>query len=126
MKRNYERGAERIISNAGKAGSMLDKVKGIFKRVPVISTMRALKRVPEMGRMVVSYARKEYTEIPKKTIYAAAAGLIYLVSPVDAYPDPLPGGYMDDIIVLERILDSISEDVDKYSDWRRYEHPRDT
>jgi len=32
---------------------------------------------------------------------------------------------MDDVIVLERILDSISEDVDKYSEWRRNEHPVD-
>jgi len=33
-----------------------------------------------------------------------AFGLLYFVSPIDLIPDPLPFGYVDDIIVLLTIL----------------------
>jgi len=122
MSANYITKAKGVIHNSGKSVKLQGKTHVILGKIPMISTLRALKRVPELCRMVNAYARKEYTQIPQKTVLMAVGGLIYLVSPIDAYPDVLPGGYIDDALVLEQILNAISDDVDEFSEWRKREY----
>ncbi len=120
MSKNNKR-AKEVTGNKYKTEILSGRVWSLLEKVPVVSTLRALKRVPELCRMVSAYAKKEYTRVPKKTVIMAAGGLIYFVSPVDAYHDYLPGGYIDDAIVLEQILNAISDDVDDFSKWKRRE-----
>jgi uncharacterized membrane protein YkvA (DUF1232 family) len=44
-------------------------------------------------------------------------GLLYLVSPIDLIPDFLPGGYIDDAMVLAIVIKQVSSDLDKYKEW---------
>ncbi|MCB9833567.1 MAG: DUF1232 domain-containing protein [Planctomycetes bacterium] len=44
----------------------------------------------------------------------AAAALLYLVIPLDAYPDCLPGGLLDDLAVILAVVLSLSDLVEPY------------
>ena len=46
------------------------------------------------------------------------AGLIYVVSPVDAIPDPIPvAGYLDDAAVIAWIIKSVRDELDAFREW---------
>jgi len=42
------------------------------------------------------------------------AALTYFICPLDAIPDPLPGGYLDDAIVVMFVLHQLADEVAKY------------
>ena len=69
--------------------------------------------------MVKSWISGEYKEIPWETIVGITVGLLYLISPVDVIPDPIPvAGFIDDIAVNAFILKPLSHDIAKYVEWR--------
>ena len=55
-------------------------------------------------RLVKAWVKGEYKEVPRKTILWAVLAILYFLSPLDAFPDILPGGYLDDIAVITFIL----------------------
>ena len=44
--------------------------------------------------------------------------LTYFVCPVDLIPDPLPGGYADDAIIVALVLSQLGDEVAKYRRWK--------
>ena len=48
-----------------------------------------------------------------------AAGLAYVVSPVDVVPDFVPLGFLDDVIVLGLLLRSVRSEVDTFRRWEQ-------
>ena len=44
----------------------------------------------------------------------ASAALLYLVVPIDVYPDCIPGGFVDDLAVILAVALSLSGVVDDY------------
>ena len=68
--------------------------------------------------MVKDYAEGSYREVPKRTVFAAAVALLYVLNPFDLIPDFIPGiGYADDSAVLMLVVNSIRADVDDYRTW---------
>ena len=112
----YEKDAEQVIEE-GKTETLLGKALKIIAKVPVLKSLVA--DVPVMVNMVKDYMRKKYRRVPLKTITMITAALIYLVNPNDAVPDYLPGvGYLDDAAVMNFVLVSVKEDVEKYKEWK--------
>ena len=112
----YEKDAEQVIEE-GKTETLLGKALKIIAKVPVLKSLAA--DVPVMVNMVKDYIRKKYRRVPLKTITMITAALIYLVNPNDAVPDYLPGvGYLDDAAVMNFVLVSVKEDVEKYKEWK--------
>ena len=112
----YEKDAEHVIET-GKTETLLGKALKIIAKVPVLKSLAA--DVPVMVNMVKDYMRKKYRRVPLKTITMITAALIYLVNPNDAVPDYLPGvGYLDDAAVMNFVLVSVKEDVEKYKEWK--------
>lgn len=112
----YEKDAEQVIEE-GKTETLLGKALKIIAKVPVLKSLAA--DVPVMVNMVKDYMRKKYRRVPLKTITMITAALIYLVNPNDAVPDYLPGvGYLDDAAVMNFVLVSVKEDVEKYKEWK--------
>ena len=72
-----------------------------------------------LARMLRSYARRHYTQVPWKSIALVTAALIYFLAPVDLVPDFLFGGFADDVALLLAVLRQVKEDVDKYKSWER-------
>ena len=67
----------------------------------------------------------EYKEAPKKTILWAVLAILYFLSPLDAFPDLFPGGYIDDIALISFVLGRIKPDLDSFSAWEKKRKKRE-
>ncbi len=59
-----------------------------------------------------------YHDYNQSSIILAFAGLIYVVSPLDLFPDFLPLGFVDDITVITWAIAKIAGELSRYSQWR--------
>jgi uncharacterized membrane protein YkvA (DUF1232 family) len=65
------------------------------------------------------YANGSYTTIPKGSIIAIAAGLLYFISPIDVIPDFILGlGFVDDAYILSIVFRQVAKDLEKYKTWK--------
>jgi uncharacterized membrane protein YkvA (DUF1232 family) len=88
-----------------------------------MSGQKALKALLEHGRLLLSmvkdYVTGAYREVPYWAIGAAALALVYVLSPIDAIPDILPGfGYLDDATVLAFCIKLIESELKRYKEWK--------
>ena len=112
----YENQAYEII-DSGKDNNVLSKALELVEKIPVIKDLA--RDIPVMVNMVKDYIGGYYKRVPKKTIVALSASLIYLVAPCDIIPDYVPGvGYLDDAAVVSYVLNSVKDDVDEYKEWK--------
>ena len=64
-----------------------------------------------------SYNRKY--PVPKKTVIVGVFALLYLIDPIDIFPDFIPlMGFVDDIAALAFAASLIKDDLDKYRAWK--------
>ena len=68
-------------------------------------------------RLVVAYSRGHYREIALDELALIVAGLIYVVSPIDLIPDLLPGGLLDDAVVIGWIIKAVHDELNDFRDW---------
>jgi len=74
-------------------------------------------------RLVKAWVTGEYREAPKKVIFWAVLAILYFISPLDAFPDIFPGGYLDDIAFISFILSKIKVDLAKFQAWEKSKKP---
>ena len=72
-----------------------------------------------LARLVDAYRRGEYREISPRKLGLLAAGLAYVISPLDVVPDFVPLGFLDDAIVLGLLLRSVKSEVDTFRRWEQ-------
>ncbi len=89
-----------------------------------MSGQKALRALLEQGRLLLSlikdYFMGAYREIPYWAIGAGALALVYVLSPIDAIPDILPGlGYLDDATVLALCLKLMETELTRYKEWKK-------
>ncbi len=90
--------------------TIIEKGKKLGKVFEIIGTLL---------QMIRDYINGDYRKVPWSTIAKAAAALLYLASPIDAIPDPLPVvGLSDDALVIMAVISSISDDLTAYRKWR--------
>lgn len=70
-------------------------------------------------RMMRSYVKGEYRNIPNDKLLLIIAAFIYLVSPIDAIIDFLPGGLIDDGAIFIWLLSALSEEIRQYREWEK-------
>ena len=68
-------------------------------------------------RLVVAYARGHYREIPPDALVVVVTGLVYVVSPLDLIPDFLPGGLLDDAVVVAWVVKTVRGELDDFRAW---------
>ena len=96
---------------------ILTKLEKKLKDVPGIG--KKLANVPVLIALTRSYIRKEYTAIPLLSMVAILGALIYIVAPIDAIPDIIPGvGLVDDAAVLLIASKMVETDVECYKEWK--------
>ncbi|TKC12070.1 DUF1232 domain-containing protein [Pedobacter polaris] len=65
------------------------------------------------------YTNGTYTSIPKSSIIAILAALLYFISPLDIIPDFLVGlGFVDDAFILGLVYKQVIKELDKYQVWK--------
>jgi uncharacterized membrane protein YkvA (DUF1232 family) len=103
---------KRELSVALSTGLMLAYAKrGVLKSV--FSDLQALIR------LVGAWAKGDYRDSPKKVIFWALAAVLYFISPLDAFPDLLPGGFLDDIAFIGFVVTKIRPDLEKFRRWEK-------
>ncbi len=108
---------------AGKPGKMLQLVAQLLHRLyhmdrDQISVAGIKERLQTLGRLVASYARGHYREVPFKTLLKVIAALVYFLNPIDLVPDAIIGiGLVDDLAVLTWVYSSVKEEVNKFVMW---------
>jgi uncharacterized membrane protein YkvA (DUF1232 family) len=70
-------------------------------------------------RLVKAWVKGDYQETPHKVIFWAVLAVVYFVSPIDAFPDLLPGGFVDDIAFIGFVIGRIRSDLDRFQLWEK-------
>lgn len=83
----------------------------------------ALTQIWEQMQLLFSvakdYANGSYTTIPKGSIVAIVAGLLYFISPLDLIPDFIAVfGFIDDAFILSLVYKQVAKDLEKYQAWK--------
>lgn len=74
--------------------------------------------IKTMCDMVASWAKKEYREIPYRTIGMIILTLVYVFSPLDIIPDAIPGiGLLDDAMMVGLCLKAVQSDINDFRIW---------
>lgn len=84
----------------------------------------ALTNVWEQLQLLFSvskdYANGSYTAIPKGSIIAITAALLYFISPLDLIPDLIPGlGFVDDAYIFGLVFKQVGKDLERYKKWKK-------
>ncbi|SDJ23982.1 YkvA family protein [Salimicrobium halophilum] len=78
----------------------------------------AVGKVKLLASLLRAYKRGEYRDVSNKTIIMVVVTLLYFVTPVDAWPDFLPLGYVDDLALLGYTMRTINDDLMAFRDWK--------
>lgn len=72
--------------------------------------------------LIKDYFNGAYREIPKKSVIAIVAGMLYFLSPVDLIPDFMLGfGLIDDVFIIGLVIKQVTKDLAKYKIWKAAE-----
>lgn len=110
--------AEALIGNARQLTELVEQLQRVMQ-----NATKALEDcaadLQTMGSMVTDYANGRYKEIPKETIVAVVAAIVYVVSPIDLIPDAIPVvGYADDAALVSFVLSHVHKDIESYRNWK--------
>lgn len=110
--------AEKMLMDDDKINRMLERVEEKLMTVPAIGPI--LAEIVTMICLVKDYTQKRYTDLPVGSIISIIAALAYFASPVDLFPDSLPGiGFIDDAAVLRICLKLCESDISEYRKWKK-------
>lgn len=109
--------ATSTIEDEDKFERLIERLEKKLKLMPIIGEQAS--DIACLVSLVRSYIKKEYIDIPLGTIISIVSTLIYIISPIDLIPDPIPViGLIDDLALLTWVLISIHSDVEEYRKWR--------
>lgn len=122
---------EEIIDKFSSAVNKIDdkKVDEVLSKEDIIEQKRKklnpakffmlFKQVKLAFEMLKDYKKKNYKNVPWKTIAIITAAILYFLNPIDLIPDFIGLlGFTDDAIVLGFVFNSIREELIKYCNWR--------
>ena len=78
----------------------------------------AFLQLKTLFSMLKDYVNGSYRVIPAGSLLVIVGAIIYFVSPLDFIPDFLPGGLIDDALVIGLAVRQVKADIDKYRVWK--------
>ncbi len=76
--------------------------------------------LPLLLRLLRAWKDGSYRGLSVRTLASCAIALLYVLSPVDAIPDFIPGiGLIDDAAVLALLLHSLAQDLAAFRVWEQ-------
>lgn len=121
----YREAKEKLEENTKKTTE--EDVKSIlYKRKEIEDKFKSsgplgkyIKDLKLLFSVVQDYWGGEYRVIPWASIASIVAALLYLLSPIDLIPDPIPIiGLVDDALVLAVCLEFVESDLFEYEKWK--------
>lgn len=115
--RREKKKAERLVENplavlraADRAGDRAQAARGPLGRIwgDLQTALRLLR----------AWSRRDYRGVTRSTIVLVVAGLLYLVSPIDAIIDAIPVlGFLDDALVLGWVFRQVRSELEAFREW---------
>ncbi len=76
--------------------------------------------LPLLVRLLRAWKNGSYQGLSVRTLASMAAGILYVLSPVDLVPDFIPGiGLIDDVAVLALLLHALAQDLVVFRAWEQ-------
>jgi len=121
-----EKQAEKQIRQGARKITQSDLQKVLEKHSEILEIVsgdnplrKFLEDVKLLFSLVNDYFKGTYREIPWWSIAAVVTALLYVLSPVDLIPDPIPIiGYVDDALIVGACLAMIENDLQNYKEWK--------
>lgn len=114
-----ERESGELLNSPEKVEDKLDAATNLIEKIKGGPLFALIEDIGLMVDIVQAYIKKEYREIPYKSIVAILAAIIYVVNPVDVIPDVIPGiGYIDDAFIVSLVMKMVHEDLQDYKIWK--------
>lgn len=116
LMRRTVRAAARLLAS-GRLPALLAAAAALLRRRGLAPLRRD---VAAMLRMVRETVAGRYRPLPRRTLLAVLAGLVYLVNPLDVVADVLPlVGLVDDVVVLAWVAQLVRRDLDAFLAWEQ-------
>lgn len=109
--------AESIANNNAIASKIIDKA---FEKVGQTSSRFVEMQQQSMAilRLLKAWYAREYTEVSTKSVVSLLASAIYIVNPIDIFPDVIPIiGRIDDKIVFGFFIKKLNDEIQKFMAW---------
>lgn len=99
---------------------VLDRADDIRRKFESSGPLRRFLEDFKLLLSIVSdYWHGRYRQIPWWAISAIAFALLYVLSPIDLIPDPIPViGLIDDALIVSLTLALIEQELHKYKEWK--------
>ncbi len=79
--------------------------------------------LPLLLRLLKAWKHGSYRGLSVRTVASIAVSILYILSPVDAIPDFIPGiGLIDDAAILALLLHSLAQDLAVFRLWEQNRH----
>lgn len=109
--------ATKIIEDFEKVVNVLYSANEKYLRIS--NTQNELSLIPDFIAIILSFIRKDYSEISNDSINKILGTLLYFVASNDVIPDAVPFiGYNDDMVVIKLCLKDTKNDFINYYDWK--------
>ena len=100
--------------------TVIDNTEDILNKSSKGPLEKFFDDIKTMCDMVAAWVKKEYREIPYRTIGMIILTLVYVFSPLDIIPDAIPGiGLLDDAMMVTFCLKAVQGDIDDFRVWKR-------
>ena len=117
--------AEKLARDPKELLSVLTLAERRLARVDVGPLTPVKKDIQTLLRLLRAYGEGRYRQVSGKNVALAGLGLLYLVSPLDALPDFLPGGFFDDAALIGFIVKKIRTELVAFEAWERAQGSQD-
>ncbi|MFC4402626.1 YkvA family protein [Gracilibacillus xinjiangensis] len=124
--KNYEQGYKKYVTKAKEYLENKTKSEALLKEATEKANNKSGRleevwdRLQLLFEVFRAWIKGDYVEIPKGSIIMIIATVIYFVTPIDLVPDFLLGlGFLDDAAVIGFTLKQISNDLDKFKEWKK-------
>jgi uncharacterized membrane protein YkvA (DUF1232 family) len=111
--------AEKVLNDPSATKKLLDAAekKSSAKKSRRFSEVR--EQLKALLRLIRAYANGDYRAISWESLLLIVAAIIYFVSPIDAIPDFLPIGLLDDAVVIAFVIGVVSDELDDFMEWEK-------
>lgn len=118
-------GAERLVRNPRELLILLTRAERRLDRVNAGRLTPIKKDLQTLLRLMRAYGEGRYREVSGKNLALAGLAIMYLVSPLDALPDFLPGGFFDDAAVIGFVVKKIRNELVAFEIWEQSQGSQD-
>jgi len=109
--------AEKYVKDPTKLMTLFDQAREKTEKTDPEPFKETWAYLLAMLRLTRAYAGGSYRDVPWQSLVLIVGAIIYFLSPLDAIPDFLPGGLIDDVAVVALTLRSVKVDLDLFMAW---------